>query len=116
MCLTDVKEVINLKVENKSTEWIALSWELPCDNATNATIIYSVVRCEDSNCNSTNETNPWHNATDLDPCTEYTFYVKVLTEFWESDGASLTEKTDNTSKYAIDLCLILHKRRIKNGN
>jgi len=101
--------MINLKTENKSTEWITLSWEFPCDNSTNITIIYSVKRCEDDNCYLINTTDTWHNATGLNACTEYTFYVKIFTKFWESDEVSLSETTDNTSKHTIDLCPILYK-------
>lgn len=101
--------MIELRTTNKSTEWIALSWELPCDNDINdTTIIYSVERCEDGDCNSTNVTTTWHNATGLDPCTKYEFIVKILT-FWKSDGVSLTETTSDTSKCTIDLCLTLYK-------
>ncbi|XP_029664707.1 tyrosine-protein phosphatase 10D isoform X3 [Formica exsecta] len=95
----DTREVIDLKVNNKSTEWIALSWEPPCDDATdpmsNVSIIYRIEICDGENCNQTNETVTWHNATDLDPCTSYTFTVKILTDYWESDGVTLSETTDH---------------------
>ncbi|XP_050457145.1 receptor-type tyrosine-protein phosphatase beta isoform X2 [Cataglyphis hispanica] len=94
----DTREVIDLKINNKSTEWIALSWESPCNDATdsmsNVSIIYRIEICVGENCNQTNETDTWYNATDLDPCTSYTFTVKVLTDCWESDGVTLSETTD----------------------
>ncbi|XP_072746407.1 receptor-type tyrosine-protein phosphatase H-like isoform X2 [Anoplolepis gracilipes] len=86
--------VVDLKINDKSAEWIALSWEPPCDPMPNVTIIYNIERCESENCNQTNETVTWHNATDLDPCTRYTFTVKILIDYWESDGVSLSEVTD----------------------
>ncbi|XP_012230873.2 receptor-type tyrosine-protein phosphatase H isoform X1 [Linepithema humile] len=102
---SDINKVINLKTENKSTEWITLSWEL-CINATDVNMteyVYSVKICEADNnlsdyiyCSQTNETDTWYNATGLDPCTEYMFIVKILAEDWESDEVSLTEMTNNT--------------------
>ncbi|KAL0134795.1 hypothetical protein PUN28_001517 [Cardiocondyla obscurior] len=89
----DTREVENLVV-NKDTEWIALSWESPC-NVTNATVIYSIERCDEKNCTWTNETVTSYNATDLEPCTQYAFKVKILTEFWESDGINLSIVTNN---------------------
>ncbi|TGZ50782.1 receptor-type tyrosine-protein phosphatase beta-like isoform X1 [Temnothorax longispinosus] len=89
----DTREVFNLTGEI-GTEWISLSWESPCD-VTNVSVIYSIERCDDKNCIQTNETNTWHNATNLDPCTQYAFKVKILTEFWVSDGVDLSATTDH---------------------
>lgn len=122
LSLVDTREVIDLKVNNKSTEWIALSWESPCDDATdpmsNVSIIYRIEICDGENCNQTNETVTWHNATDLDPCTSYTFTVKILTDYWESDGVTLSETTDHNSRFTIAYCMsnihnILSKLKIK---
>ncbi|XP_020278990.1 tyrosine-protein phosphatase 10D isoform X3 [Pseudomyrmex gracilis] len=94
----DTREIVELWIDSIGTEWIALSWKSPCDNdAINASIIYSVERCDDKNfCNQKNETNTWHNATDLDLCTQYTFTVKILTDFWESDGINKSASTNST--------------------
>lgn len=96
----DTMEVINLKDNGIGTEWIALSWESPCTVPPNVSITYSVERCDDEkNCNQTNERDTQHNATDLDACTQYTFTVKIITEYWQSDGTDLQLKTDYNSKY-----------------
>jgi len=91
----DTREVVDLKTDDIGAEWIALSWEPPC-NVTNVSVIYSIERCDeknDKNCTRTNETVTWHNATDLDLCTRYEFKVKIITEFWESDGVVLPATT-----------------------
>lgn len=93
----DTKEVINL-TEEIGTEWIALSWESPCNVTNVVSVIYSIERCDDKNCTQTNETITWHNATDLEPCTQYAFKVKILTEFWESGGVDLSATTDHDSE------------------
>ncbi|CAL1677550.1 unnamed protein product [Lasius platythorax] len=95
---SDTREVLGLKIKDTSTEWIALSWESPCNDATtdNISIIYRIERYDGKNCKETNETNTWHNATDLDPCTLYTFNVKILIDDWESNGVPLSATTDHT--------------------
>lgn len=108
------KEVINLK-EEIGTEWISLSWEPPCEVSipTKVSITYSVERCDyDKNCNITNEHNTWHNATNLDACTYYTFVVKIITDNWESIGVHLQLSTNDTSKY-IDSYWIYRLTRSK---
>ncbi|XP_011869291.1 PREDICTED: tyrosine-protein phosphatase 10D isoform X2 [Vollenhovia emeryi] len=89
----DAREVVNLTAEI-GTEWIALSWESPC-NVTDVPVIYSVERCDDRNCTQTNETGTRHNATHLEPCAGYEFKVKILFESWESAGADLSATTDH---------------------
>ncbi|GAB1864958.1 protein-tyrosine-phosphatase [Camponotus japonicus] len=88
------REVVDLKVNGKNVEWIALSWESPCTDDMNVSIIYRIKRCNNENCKETNETVTWHNATDLDPCTRYTFNVAIITSSWESEGITLSETTD----------------------
>ncbi|XP_029156129.1 tyrosine-protein phosphatase 10D isoform X2 [Nylanderia fulva] len=90
------KEILDLKINDTSTEWIALSWESPCNDATIIPIMYHIERCKGKNCKETNETDTWHNATDLDPCTLYKFKVKILTDFWESEGINLSATTKHT--------------------
>lgn len=99
--IIDTREVLGLKINDTSTEWIALSWESPCNDATtdNISIIYRIERYDGKNCKETNETNTWHNATDLDPCTSYTFNVKILIDDWESDGVPLSATTNHTSRF-----------------
>ncbi|XP_032668444.1 phosphatidylinositol phosphatase PTPRQ isoform X2 [Odontomachus brunneus] len=95
----DTREVINLKEDEIGTEWIKLSWEPPCKtNDRNISIMYLVERCDhDKNCNETNEHNTSHNATNLDACTQYTFTVKIITDYWRSDiGALLQTSTNDT--------------------
>lgn len=98
--LVDTREVFDLKVNSKSTEWITLSWESPCAEM-NISIIYRIKRCDSKNCKETNETVTWHNATGLDPCTLYTFNVTIITNSWESDGVALSETTDYDSRSTI---------------
>lgn len=99
MIAVDTREIVKLRIDSVGTEWIALSWESPCNSETNASITYSVERCDDKNfCDQKNETDTWHNATDLDLCTRYTFTVKILTDFWESVGINKSASTNNTSK------------------
>lgn len=102
----DTREVVDLRTDEIGTEWIALSWESPC-NVTNVSVIYSIERCDGENCNQTNETVTWHNATDLEPCTQYAFKVKTLTESWESDGVPLSATTDHASECSIDLSSVM---------
>lgn len=92
----DTREILNLKINDTSTKWIVLSWESPCNDAT-ILIMYHIERCDSKNCNETNESNTWHNATELDPCTWYTFKVKILTDFWKSEGVTLSTATDGRS-------------------
>ncbi|XP_011694780.1 PREDICTED: receptor-type tyrosine-protein phosphatase eta isoform X2 [Wasmannia auropunctata] len=89
----DTKEVINLKTDGIGTEWIALSWEPPCN--VNATIGYLIYRCDDNkNCNETSEVVTSHNATNLEQCTRYTFNVKIRTPYWNStNGVALSADT-----------------------
>ncbi|XP_011175573.2 tyrosine-protein phosphatase 10D isoform X2 [Solenopsis invicta] len=89
----DTREVVNLRTNSTGTKWIALSWESPCNYDISVPVIYSIERC-DKNCIQINETDTHHNATELEPCTQYTFKVKILIEnFWESNGVSLTSTT-----------------------
>lgn len=88
----DTKEIFNLTKEI-GTEWIALSWESPCNVTTKTSVIYSIERCDDKICIQENETNTYHNAINLEPCTQYAFKVKILTEFWESDGVNVSATT-----------------------
>lgn len=103
----DTREVVNLTTSENGigTKWIHLVWEPPCSPADNITdsMLYSVERCDDKNCIQTNETDKSHNATDLDPCTQYKFKVKILTEVWESKGVDLSVKTDDASECIIGL-------------
>lgn len=102
MSLVDTRNVVDLKVNDKSKEWIALSWESPCADEMNVSIIYRIKRCDSENCTETNETVTRHNATDLDPCTRYTFNVTIITSYWESDGIALSETTDHDSRSTIE--------------
>lgn len=118
MSLVDTREVVDLKVNSKNVEWIALSWESPCTNNINISIIYRIKRCDEmsKNCKETNETVTWHNATDLDPCTLYTFNVAIITSSWESEGITLSETTDHDSRSTIAACIfnIIIKIQAKN--
>lgn len=104
MSLVDTREVVDLKVNGKNVEWIALSWESPCTDM-NVSIIYRIKRCNNENCKETNETVTWHNATDLDPCTRYTFNVAIITSSWESEGITLSETTNYDSRSTIAACI-----------
>lgn len=95
----DTKKVVNLKSQETGTEWITLSWDPPCPP--NDWVTYLIERCDDEkNCRKTYENNTCHNATDLDPCTQYTFVVKIITQSWnDSEGNGLNVTTDDASKY-----------------
>jgi len=98
----NAREVSSLIVDSRSLEWIALSWEPPCANATNVSVVYLIERYDGKNYSQSNETGTRHNATNLDPCTQYTFNVKVFTKVWVSNGINLTTATDYASKCTID--------------
>ncbi|RLU19008.1 hypothetical protein DMN91_009366 [Ooceraea biroi] len=104
----ETKDVLHLTVDDKSMEWIALSWESPCADATNVSVLYSVERYDGENYIQINETATRHNATNLDPCTQYTFIVRVITEYWISDGFNLTETTDYTISDIGDVLDLTH--------
>ncbi|XP_036150922.1 uncharacterized protein LOC118644233 [Monomorium pharaonis] len=105
----DTREVVDLRTDDRGTEWIALSWKSPC-NVTNIDIpvIYSIEICDGKNCApEINETDTKYNATELEPCTQYTFKVKILTESWKSNsGVSLANTTSYDSECTIDLLSI----------
>lgn len=107
LCIADAREVFNLTVDAKSIEWISLSWEAPCPNVS---VAYSIDRYIGESVDQSVkidsriiENVTRHNATDLDPCAQYTFSVRVITEFWISDGSNVTETTDDASKSVIYL-------------
>ncbi|XP_018309941.1 receptor-type tyrosine-protein phosphatase beta isoform X2 [Mycetomoellerius zeteki] len=92
----DTKEVVDLKTDDIGTEWIVFSWKSPC-KVTNSSITYFIEICDDKkNCTQTYGIDTWHNATDLDPCTQYEFKVKINTSptvFWDSKGVVLSATT-----------------------
>ncbi|XP_011136579.1 phosphatidylinositol phosphatase PTPRQ isoform X2 [Harpegnathos saltator] len=91
-----MREVVDLKRDEIGTEWVVLSWDPPCIVTTNVSIKYSVERCDhEQNCNQTIGYETSHNVTDLDACTQYTFVVKIITNFWTSNGVKLQAATDN---------------------
>ncbi|XP_018400416.1 PREDICTED: receptor-type tyrosine-protein phosphatase beta isoform X1 [Cyphomyrmex costatus] len=87
-------EVVDLKTDEISTEWIVFSWKSPCEVTINSPTLYSIEICDDKkNCTQTNETNSWHNATDLESCTQYEFKVKMITPHGSSKGVVLSATT-----------------------
>nr|XP_034171362.1 tyrosine-protein phosphatase 10D [Osmia lignaria]XP_034171370.1 tyrosine-protein phosphatase 10D [Osmia lignaria]XP_034171380.1 tyrosine-protein phosphatase 10D [Osmia lignaria] len=91
---TDHKTVQNLTVDFVSTEWILLSWQPPCENPINESFTYLIYVCSNEKCFQTNEKNTRYNASNLDPCTEYEFTVKVAQTHPELDGVNVTAKTN----------------------
>lgn len=101
----DRKNVQNLTIDLVATEWIFLSWEPPCDNITSE-LFYTIDICLDSNqlCFSRNRTivkDAQYNATDLEPCNNYTFTVKAIDKDLNSTGVIVTGATSSNSKIII---------------
>ncbi|XP_033177215.1 tyrosine-protein phosphatase 10D isoform X2 [Bombus impatiens] len=95
----DRKNVQNLTIDLVATEWIFLSWEPPCDNITSE-LFYTIDICLDSNqlCFSRNRTivkDTQYNATDLEPCNNYTFIVKAIDKDLNSTGVIVTGATSS---------------------
>ena len=91
----NTKEVVDLKANDIGTEWIVLSWKSPCKvPKASDSIIYLIEICDDKkNCTQTYNIDTWHNATDLDPCTQYKFKVIIDTLYWNSKGVVLSATT-----------------------
>ncbi|XP_017760243.1 PREDICTED: receptor-type tyrosine-protein phosphatase F [Eufriesea mexicana] len=92
----DRRNVRNLTVELAGTEWIFLSWQPPCENATSVLFIYTIDICLEQQCspkNITIQNDTQYNVTGLDPCKEYKFIVKIIDNEFESDGVSVIGTT-----------------------
>ncbi|CAK9825508.1 Receptor-type tyrosine-protein phosphatase beta [Anthophora retusa] len=87
------RNVRNLTIESVGTKWIFLRWQPPCENDANETLMYSIDICSNEQCFRTNGNNTQYNITDLDPCNEYKFTVKVIDNNTELNGVTITGTT-----------------------
>ncbi|KAG7204907.1 hypothetical protein KM043_005302 [Ampulex compressa] len=85
--------VINLTITGIDAEWISLSWDTPCVNTIDAQISYSISTCSINNCTEATTTNVHYNVTDLSPCTQYSFTVKLVINDRQSIGVNITATT-----------------------
>ncbi|XP_043516829.1 receptor-type tyrosine-protein phosphatase beta isoform X2 [Frieseomelitta varia] len=107
----DRKNVQNLTINLISTEWIFLSWEPPCNNTTNETLRYTIDICSLSNqqCfpNKIVEKDTQYNITNLEPCSNYKFIVKITN--LNSTGVTVTGTTSyNITKIGDIRELVAH--------
>ncbi|KAK2586128.1 hypothetical protein KPH14_001403 [Odynerus spinipes] len=95
----EIGDVKDLKVETFDTERILISWKAPCPNLNNIPINYTVTIYDGEIDRSENvtSTQPYitYNATELNPCTSYTFIVTVVTGHWKSNGVNVTQATSS---------------------
>ncbi|XP_076665204.1 phosphatidylinositol phosphatase PTPRQ-like isoform X2 [Andrena cerasifolii] len=91
--ITEIGEVQDLVV-NTTTNAVSLSWKAPAKYPT-CVRSYLITQCFKTDCNNTGTTKTQHNATNLEPCTEYVFTVIAVAYPVESHGLNRTVKTDS---------------------
>ncbi|XP_008546122.1 receptor-type tyrosine-protein phosphatase beta isoform X1 [Microplitis demolitor] len=68
---------LKLKIADNGTDWLKISWSIPGSDCVTKTVIKY---CRDYQCEETNVTQTFYNATNLLPCTTYNFTVTFYGE------------------------------------
>lgn len=90
---------LKLKIADNGTDWLKISWSIPGSDCVTKTVIKY---CRDYQCEETNVTQTFYNATNLLPCTTYNFTVTFYgesEEFGSTDIIGVTGYLSNEIEF-----------------